>query len=258
MLHSVWFGGSFISHMYMSPSEQRPVSVHLPHPSVYTPPPPVVPLSNAVHVIRRSHRCCHLHPYLCCAVRNAIVLTPAVCVYMGESCWFRVIAYTPAPTRPCLLTLCAVCLQASGALCTAGELSLPIWAIWHTGLPRIDSQTSTGCRWYTHGQSHLPVQAFNLIISGANRKCIIQHHVCVFCVCLLFLPHWITSVEPPQQWNITHTLQAVTVWQAFRRTPETNPHNVFPRDTELKCLPPYNQGEGKSPTFKEQSNHSSP
>lgn len=59
------------------------------------------------------------------------------------------------PTPP------SVCLQASGALCTAGELSLPIWAAWHTGLPRIDSTPlfATDTHTHTHAWTFTPACA---------------------------------------------------------------------------------------------------
>lgn len=65
----------------------------------------------------------------------------------------------PSPHPPPLsLPPPSVCLQASGALCTAGELSLPIWAAWHSGLTRIDSTPLVATDTHAHGHSHLPVQ----------------------------------------------------------------------------------------------------
>ena len=49
--------------------------------------------SKAKHV----HYSLSLHHHLCCAVSNAIMLTPAVSVSAGESCWVHVIATPPPP-----------------------------------------------------------------------------------------------------------------------------------------------------------------
>lgn len=46
-------------------------------------------------------------PHLCQTVSNVIVLTPAVCVYVGESCWVRVIATLHPPSLTLLPPLSA-------------------------------------------------------------------------------------------------------------------------------------------------------
>lgn len=66
-------------------------------------------------------------PHLCFAVNNVMVLTPSVYENVDESHWVPLIA-TPPPPSPFLSLSLPICLQASGALCAAVELSLPIQA----------------------------------------------------------------------------------------------------------------------------------
>ena len=98
----------------MTPTQWRPVSIHL-CPVRFLPLfSPLLLLQPSILFHQRRYTsstaptdAATSSPHLCCAVSNVIVLTPAVCVYVGESCWVCVIA-TPSSSLPSSL----LCLPA--------------------------------------------------------------------------------------------------------------------------------------------------
>lgn len=107
-------------------------------------------------------------PHLCCAVSNAIVLTPTACVYVGESCCVRVIA-TP------LLSPFLLCLPAGQRCPMHRRWAVTAYLSCLTHWLAKNRLISTVCNWYT--QSHtrmdihtLPVQIKCTYIQALTRR----------------------------------------------------------------------------------------
>lgn len=143
----------------MPPSQWRPVSIHLCPVRLLSPLPPLLPLQPSILFLQRRYMSSTAptdattsSPHLCCAVSNVIVLTPAVCVYVGESCWVCVIS-TPSSSLPFSL----LCLPAGQWCPMHRRWAVTAYLSCLTHWPAKNRLNSTVCNWYTHSNTCIDI-----------------------------------------------------------------------------------------------------